>query len=326
VNTNLNADLLDGLHESAFLLLAGRSGTTNDPILSTTAAGSIYGSTSASFGLNLFANTAAAPRTARIATDMLQVFNANYTYPTGSAGDFQAFRHSPTVSAIDVANPNIGAIDMRPIYQYTITQAYGFGGIKAGLFFNPTWKSSGGLGAGTDTATFAGISCLPSFDGATGPRTWNNLYGVFAQPRSVAGTVTSLAGVLAQPASDAAGTVGTARGVYVQDANLLGTIATGTVGIDLEITKGTANSNRTSLRSTDTGANLRHVGAAVFGANAAPTNASVGVEIQSTTRAFLLPRMTTTQRNALTAVDGMMVYNTTTATSQHRQAGAWVNV
>jgi hypothetical protein len=39
--------------------------------------------------------------------------------------------------------------------------------------------------------------------------------------------------------------------------------------------------------------------------------------------AFALPQMTTTQRNAMTPADGWMIYNTTTATGQLREAGAW---
>jgi hypothetical protein len=41
---------------------------------------------------------------------------------------------------------------------------------------------------------------------------------------------------------------------------------------------------------------------------------------------FSVPRMTTTDRDALTAVDGMLIYNTTAAKFQGREAGAWVNL
>ncbi len=53
--------------------------------------------------------------------------------------------------------------------------------------------------------------------------------------------------------------------------------------------------------------------------------ASTILEARSTTGAFLPPRMTTTQRDALTPTDGMMIYNTTLATMQYRKAGAWVS-
>lgn len=39
-----------------------------------------------------------------------------------------------------------------------------------------------------------------------------------------------------------------------------------------------------------------------------------------------LPSLTTTQRNALSAVDGMLVYNSTDSRVQARAAGAWVDL
>lgn len=52
--------------------------------------------------------------------------------------------------------------------------------------------------------------------------------------------------------------------------------------------------------------------------------ASTIFELRSTTGAFLPTRMTTTQRDALTPTDGMMIYNTTTGAMNYRKAGAWV--
>lgn len=49
------------------------------------------------------------------------------------------------------------------------------------------------------------------------------------------------------------------------------------------------------------------------------------LDLTSTTGALLVPRLTTTQRDALTAADGMVIYNTTTATFQVRQNSAWVS-
>lgn len=47
------------------------------------------------------------------------------------------------------------------------------------------------------------------------------------------------------------------------------------------------------------------------------------LDLQSTTGALIVPRMTTTQKNALTAVDGMIVYDTTLGKFQGRQGGIW---
>lgn len=56
------------------------------------------------------------------------------------------------------------------------------------------------------------------------------------------------------------------------------------------------------------------------------TNSSVALEIKSTTKTLLNARMTTTQRDALTAVNGMMLYNSTTDKLQVYAAGAWVDL
>jgi hypothetical protein len=61
-----------------------------------------------------------------------------------------------------------------------------------------------------------------------------------------------------------------------------------------------------------------------LGATAPATSAIV--ELSSTTGALLLTRMTTTQRNALTAVNGMVIYNTTTGVVEAYEGGAWVNL
>lgn len=59
--------------------------------------------------------------------------------------------------------------------------------------------------------------------------------------------------------------------------------------------------------------------------NGVPVNAQL--ELQSTTGAFLVMRMTTTQRNAMTTVvDGMMIFNTTTDTFQFYQGSSWLSL
>lgn len=50
-----------------------------------------------------------------------------------------------------------------------------------------------------------------------------------------------------------------------------------------------------------------------------------GLDIDTTDGALLIPILTTTQRDALTPVDGMMIYNVTLGKHQRRQGGAWVH-
>lgn len=57
-----------------------------------------------------------------------------------------------------------------------------------------------------------------------------------------------------------------------------------------------------------------------------PANASVGIELNSTTKAILNARMTTTEKNALTAVAGMMVYDSTLNQLSYYNGSVWVNV
>lgn len=56
------------------------------------------------------------------------------------------------------------------------------------------------------------------------------------------------------------------------------------------------------------------------------TNSSVALEIKSTTKSFMNARMTTTQRNALTAVNGMQIYNSTDDKLQVYAGGSWVDL
>lgn len=53
---------------------------------------------------------------------------------------------------------------------------------------------------------------------------------------------------------------------------------------------------------------------------------SAVLELSSTTGALLTSRMTTTQRDALTAVNGMVVYNSTTDKLQKYEAGSWTDI
>jgi len=139
-----------------------------------------------------------------------------------------------------------------------------------------------------------------------------------------AGTFTGIYNGITSLMTLNAGAALTARRVLnILDATGAGTLTTQIAIRIADLTKGGLN---LSLVSVGAGVQMRHAGQAVFGANAAPTNASVGLEVQSTTRALLLSRMTTAQRDAMTPVNGMVILNTTAGAVQARVAGAWVGL
>lgn len=121
-------------------------------------------------------------------------------------------------------------------------------------------------------------------------------------------------------------TVANARGLFVNPVIDTGATVTTLVGVDINPTLTGTVTTGLSLRSVPAAFEMRHAGPAVFGANAAPTVAGVGIEINSTTRALLVSRMTGAQRNALTATNGMIIYNTVTNTFQGLANGVWVNL
>ena len=72
-------------------------------------------------------------------------------------------------------------------------------------------------------------------------------------------------------------------------------------------------------------ARIDNAGRFIVGGSTVASGSSAGIELQSTTTALLLSRMTTTQRDAMTPINGMVIYNTTTNKFQGYQAGAWVD-
>jgi hypothetical protein len=56
-------------------------------------------------------------------------------------------------------------------------------------------------------------------------------------------------------------------------------------------------------------------------------NGSAQLDVNSTTKGFLPPRMTTTQRDAITTpADGLIIYNTTNNRLEMRSASAWLTL
>lgn len=70
----------------------------------------------------------------------------------------------------------------------------------------------------------------------------------------------------------------------------------------------------------------RFTGAGQLAMGTTSPAASAIVDLTSTTGALLVPRLTSTQRDALTAVNGMIIYNSTTDKLQVRAAATWVDL
>lgn len=85
------------------------------------------------------------------------------------------------------------------------------------------------------------------------------------------------------------------------------------------------SANSTSAKGVyQSGANTTNnfVGGTMFGSTSAPS-AVAAIEVSSTTKGILFPRMTTTQRDAITAVAGLAIFNTTTSKLEVYDGAAW---
>lgn len=175
------------------------------------------------------------------------------------------------------------------------------------LTVSPTWAP--GVADTITNASLRAVNVTPTWNAfTTGAGTSNFAYGLIFTPNVNTGwTMTILSALKVSVLAGAGGTVTDWHGVDI-DAEP-GTRVTGVLA---------------SLRSRGAAPVLRHLGPGVFGADAAPTVGSVALEVQSTTRAFLLSRMTVAQRNALTAVDGMVTYDSDAPPGfDGRINGAW---
>jgi hypothetical protein len=72
---------------------------------------------------------------------------------------------------------------------------------------------------------------------------------------------------------------------------------------------------------------LRILSGGQVGIGTSTPNSTAVLELSSTTRGFLPPRMSTTERDAITSPpDGLVIHNTTTNKPNVRSAGAWIEV
>jgi uncharacterized protein (TIGR02145 family) len=101
----------------------------------------------------------------------------------------------------------------------------------------------------------------------------------------------------------------------VTNVNTSGTLSAGNLN-----TSGTLNAGSINAGSTLTASQM-NIGAAV-----APVSSAI-IEATSTTKGFLPPRMTTTQRDAISsAATGLIVFNTTTNGLEFKSSTGWISV
>lgn len=331
-----------------YLLRAGRPGSDNDALMSTTISGTFTGSATSGFGLNLNANT----ETTLNFNDVIRLASNVTTIPGVTFGPTDAF---PTIMRF-AQDLTLDASSSPPILVFT-----DLGGATQPT---PVWTISGTNGFYPGLLAFAGDSfnvIIQSEIGAT-----QGLVGletlVFNQPIFVArgpgctagdfdsGICTTVTNVkfIADTNSDATATltVGQVRsGIHRVSAEGPTTI-NANIGWEHQ---GVDNNNQgavsvvndigfycphifdtpvsgifASLLSEISARELRHAGAGIFGAAAGASSVATALEVQSTTQALLLSRLTTTQRDAVSSpLDGLLLFNSDLTMFQGYASGAW---
>lgn len=186
----------------------------------------------------------------------------DFDYP---AGGYAALRHAPTVSNINESSPNFTGAIFSPNLTYTVAQSAGFG-TKSIFSFIPTLKSGGSLGAGSDTVNFTLFNMIPAFNGSVGPRTLNQMFGFFVQPRASGGTVTLQEAFRVQTNANGGG-ITTGYGFRLLEAL---TSSGGSIGtyIGLQIRNQTAATDNWSMQIGN--AKSYHVGSCMIGQASEP--------------------------------------------------------
>lgn len=329
-------DLLQMREQSIWrtpLALEGRPGTTNDPIISSSGVvGTIYGSDLANASLALrgsFDPTTTENELviARSRFSIAPLFGATQIGSTdfafidaGSAATYE-LADLATIQALIMQtgfNMDAGTVTgiraMRGVQLRSLISSDAGGLHDLGVYraFNNVVTYTPGAGATMANllATSVGHGIIFSNTGTTNTATEN--FAVRMQG-NIGASWTCDDWALGQLNVPITGTGVIARfgfGVMEDPASFVGTIT-----------------DAFTLWMKGPSAYMAHAGAALFGADqtalTAPA-ASAGIELRSTTLAVLLSRMTTAQKTALTASDGMLVYDTTTTKINARENGAWV--
>lgn len=223
----------------------------------------------------------------------------NKTYSSGGNVTSNFMRTTPTVDT--TTGLNLTGTDMTTTMNNSVAATQ-----LIGVAFQAASTGSGGLTRAIGVNAFATSWGSGGVTDATGARigmgsltgTATNQYGIDFSFQGFFGAVTNAAGIRINPAVHPA----------TNETSILvgASIPTGDWAVHVSSTRDNA-----------------FAGATTMGATTAPTTSAV-LDLSSTTGALLVTRMTTTQRNALTASNGMVLYNTTTNEFNFRENGAWV--
>lgn len=215
-------------------------------------------------------------------------------------------------------------------------QPASFTGSTRGLAFTSIGPLAGGGGSIThysmsfNTKFTGSNSSTGTVGGALGGAEWNSTgtvsTGVGLQGSvtvSAAGTVTAAWGTSGILIGSASGIITAGNTLYARSPALSGGATAAVVHglqIDAQKTSGvTAGYGVNQIGTSDLNV---FAGRTTVGSTSDPTP-SAALDVNSTTGAFMPPRMTTTQRNALTASNGMMVYDTSLGQNVFYQNGSW---
>lgn len=154
--------------------------------------------------------------------------------------------------------------------------------------------------------------------GMDGTGTVGSLFNLFLNSRNTStGTVTAMTGLRLRARNNTTGTVTNYYGIRTNDPINAGTF-TNWYGLYLDDVTTTTNSY--GIYSL---LNNNYIKGLSLGDSPSALGTSVMMDMASTTKAPVLPRMTTAQRDLLTAVSGMIIYNTSTGKVNFRAAAGW---
>jgi hypothetical protein len=139
---------------------------------------------------------------------------------------------------------------------------------------------------------------------------YTNVTNVFTSSQKIAAAVSGVDGE-------------TIRFNRLEDNNRFNSIysysaAAGTARLSFRVHNGITATSQTEVMTL--------VGTGRVGIGTSSPDTSALLDLSSTTGALIVPRMTTDQRNALTATAGMIIFNTTTSTFQGYTGSTWTDL